>query len=445
MLKYLIEVDVVEFISSFLINNKALFSGIIAVLSILLFLFLSKKYKLNKSQILIFALFVIFWMSIIVIRSYRKVYMLGEVFTGGLGFGEIAAVSVTSIYGLISIFVRLPIFFLSDYFKSRKFFILLSIFFIGLSSLLVFIKPSYITMLMSSLSIGIGASFISLFNVMFAETFSKENAIKSVSLLSIAPLCGEFLSAPIQYFFTNGTIKNYSYLWLISAILALIAFISCIFFKDNKEKVRNYTFDKVRSILKNKNFLLFCIMGVIVSFIKFASSGTNFLSFVKLPQIGMNSLGLAYADVIFSLFQLIAGVMVGTYLKKKIGVKKTLLLGFAMTLSFLLISVFVKNPIVLFITYSLNGFGYGITYNILIGLAMEPFNKNYREVSMSIFQTFFAIGIYFGDKVYALVFNLLNKANLFSTYKSVYLIISLTTLLTFLVVTVFFKEKSLNS
>ena len=431
-----------ELISEFLLNNKAIFSCFLALISLLLFIFLAKKYKLTKHQILIFALFVIFWMSIIVIRSYRKVYMLSSPSIGGLGYDEILAVSVTSIYGLISIFVRLPIFFLSDYFKSRKFFILLSIFFIGVSSLITFIHPTYITMLTSSLSIGIGASFISLFNVMFAETFTKENAIKSVSILSIAPLCGEFLSAPTQYMFTNGAVKQYNYLWLISSILALIAFISCLIFKDNKEKIRNYTFDKVKYVLKNKTFLLFCIMGIIVSFIKFSSSGANFLALAKLNEINMSSLGIAYSDVVFSFFQLIAGVLAGTYLKKKFGIKKTILIGFISTFLFLVVSTFTNNSTILFFTYALNGFGYGITYNVLIGLAMDGFNKNYREVSMSIFQTFFAVGIYFGDKIYSYVFNLLNKTYLIDTYRSVLMLISSISLATIFIIIIFYKEKA---
>ncbi len=428
--------------SEFLLNNKAMFSIVVALIAIIIFAILAKKYKLTKYQILIFSLFVIFWMSIIVTRSYRKVYIIGDPSTGGLGLGEMAAVAVVAIYGLISIFVRLPIFFLSDYFKSRKFFILLSIFFIGVSSLIAFLHPTYTTIFMSSLAIGIGASFISLFNVMFAETFSKENAIKSVSILSIAPLFGEFLSAPIQYIFTKGVVKNYNYLWLASAILALIAFIACLFFKDNKEKVRNFTWDKVKSVMKNKLFLLFCLLGIIISFIKFGSSGANFVALANLAQVHMSPLGLAYADVIFSFAQLISGVLVGTYLKKKIGIKNTLLLGLALTLLFTTIPVLSNNSLLLFLAYSLNGFGYGITYNILIGLAMEPFEKDYREVSMSIFQTFFAVGIFFGDKIYAYIFQLLNKTNLIDTYKSVFLLISAVTLAMFFMITIFYKEKN---
>lgn len=430
-----------EYLYNFFIQNKFVFSMVVALFALAIFIFLVRKYKLTKYQMLIFGLFTIFWMSIVVIRSYRKIYMISTPEVGGLGIDQLLAVTVTASYGLISIFVRLPIFAISDYFKKRKIFILLSIFFIGLSSFITFISPNYTTMLCSSISIGIGASFISLFNVMFAETFTKENAIKSVSILSIAPLFGEFISAPIQYIFTNGVVKQYNMLWLISGILAIIAFICCLFFKDNKEKVRNFTFKKFMTILKNKKFLVICLLGVVVSFIKFGTSGANYLSIVKLSPINMDALGLAYSDVIFSLFQLIAGVIAGLYLKKKIGVKKTLLLGLTSSLIFTVLMYKSNDPIVLFLSYSLNGFGYGLTYNILIGLAMQPFTKDYREISMSIYQTFFAIGIYYGDKIYAIIFNVFKNIELLTVYKNVFGVISIVTVITIILIIILYKGK----
>lgn len=426
----------------FLTNNKFVFSIIMALIALTIFIVLLKKYKLTKYQILIFLLFTIFWMSIIVIRSYRKVYMMSDPSIGGLGMSEVLAVSVTSAYGLISIFVRLPIFVLSDFFKSRKFFILLSLFFIGASSLIAYFNPSYVTLLSSSISIGIGASLISLFNVMFADTFSKNDAIKSVSILSIAPLFGEFLSAPIQYLFTNEVVKNYKGLWLVSSILALVAFSVCLFFKDNKEKIRNYTMKRFKEVLTNKKFIVICLISIVISFIKFATSGSNYLALVKLSSINMSSLGLAYLDVIFSFSQLIAGVLAGIYLKKRIGVKKTLILGLCLSLGFSLIATLTTNPTILFLIYSLNGFGYGLTYNILIGLAMQPFAKDYREISMSIYQTFFAIGIYFGDKIYALIFNSFKSLSLLNVYYRVFYVIIIITMLTIFAILIFYRGKN---
>jgi hypothetical protein len=43
----------------------------------------------------------------------------------------------------------------------------------------------------------------------------------------------------------------------------------------------------------------------------------------------------------------------------------------------------------------------------LLGMAMQPFEKDMREITMGIYQTFFAVGIFYGDKIYALLIQLL--------------------------------------
>ncbi len=429
-----------------LLNYKHIFYFVIGIFVLLFTWFIYKKYKLSKYQFLIFSLLTIFWCSVCIIRSYRKVYMVSGPEVGGLGFDELSAVSVIAAYGLISIFARLPIFALSDYFKTRKFFIALSAVFIFISSILVIIDPKYISLLSSSIAIGIGASLVSFFNVMFADTFSKDQAMVSVSVLSIAPLLAEFIVAPFQFYATNATVKDYRLLWIYSAVFALFALVMLIFTKDNKENARNFTWIKIKKVVTNYRFIIICLIGVVVSFIKFSTSGANMTTFVRMAEINMNALGVAYLDVIFTIFQLIAGVLVGLYLKNKIGIKNTLLLGLFFTLSFTLIGMFTINPIFLFLAYGLNGFGYGLTYNILIGLAMEPFSKDLREITMGVYQTFFAIGIYYGDKIYAFMFKMLNNITNagIETYRAVFNVISITTVIAIVILFLLFKNKDMK-
>jgi len=424
------------------IQAKQFMYFLVAIFSIIMFIVLCKKYKLSKYQILIFILFSLFWSSVVIIRSYRKTFALTAPESGGLGLEELAAVSITSIYGLISIFVRLPIFIITDFFKSRKFFIGLSMVAICVTSILVYLYPSYTTLYCSSLAIGIAASFISLFNVMFADTFDSKNAILSVSILSIAPLMAEFLVAPLQYFATMDTVKNYGTLWLISSIMVLISLALLFFVKDNKEKIVNFTIAKVKTVITNKNFLFLCLIGVFVSFIKFATSDANFVAFANLEEVNMSPFRVAYADVIFSTAQLIAGVFAGIYLKKKIGVKNTLLLGVGSSFIFSILPVVTTNSIILFWANGLNGFGYGLTYNILIGMVMQPFTKDYREITMGIYQTFFAIGIYFGDRIYKYIYKLLLNESLYISYKNVFMTISVFAALLFIFISVYFRKQN---
>lgn len=425
-----------------LFELKPLIYMITIALSIGLTFWIYKKNALSKYQLLIFVLLVLFWASINLIRAYRKVYVLTPSDYGGLGLDGIIAANVVAAYGLMSMFGRLPVFFFSDYFQSRKKIIGFSLLFIMLTSFSVYFKADYMTLFLSSLSLGLGASVLSLFNVMFSETFDKEQAIVSVSILSIAPLLAEFLVAPIQSIMTQNPFKNYHLMWLISGFIALLAFVFLIFIKDNKVQTRNFAFDKFKQVLLDKRFLMVSLFGVVVSFIRFATSQANMVAYASSELVQMNTVLIAYLDVIFSSFQLIAGVIAGLYLKDKIGTKNTLYLGLVSVLVFALISATQTNATLLFIVYGFNGFGYGILYNVLLGLAMQPFAVDMREISMGIYQTFFAVGIYYGDKIYAHILQLIPSSFEGSQlYQTVFFMVSILVIIMIILFGIIFQNK----
>lgn len=425
-----------------LLTHKLFLSSITILVSLIVTIYLARKYKLSQYQILIYILLVLFWSAINLIRAYRKAYAGGALDAGGLAMDGIMAANIAAAYGLISIFVRLPIFALSDFFKSRKFFIALALVFIIVSSVMVYFNPNYDSLMFSSLALGLGASMLSLFNVLFSETFSAKQAIMSVSILSVAPLLAEFLVAPIQYIFTASKPNDYPGMWLTSAVIGVIALIFLFFVKDNKEDIRNFNVQKFKQALTNPWFMSIALSGVIVSFIRFSTSGSNLISFVRMEGIDMHPLMVAYIDVGYAVAQLFGGVMVGLSLKKLIGVKKSLILGLAMSAIFTIVCSFSTNAWLIFLITPLSGLGYGITYNILLGLAMQPFEKDMREITMGIYQTFFAIGIFYGDKIYALLINLLPQSLTgLQLSQYVFMLITALSILTLVFIQLVFNKK----
>lgn len=373
---------------------------------LLLVFFLTKKYNLNKNQKIIFWVLVLFWSGISIIRSYRKQYAFTPLEFGGLGLDFILASQITAGYGLISTFIRLPVFLLSDIFKQKKIFVQLSLIFLISSSILVYLSPSYNTLYFSSISLGICASMLSVFNVIFSETFKAEEVAISASILSVAPLLAEFIAAPIQYIATYNIYKNFNFLWLCSSIIAMITLYLSFKMVDLSPK-NNFSIIKIKNVLLLKKFIYICIVGIFISFMKFSTSGANMITYAK-TYLNMNDLMLAYLDTIFSSFQLLASVLVGTYFNKKISIEKILLLSIFINIIFYIISLINNNPFIFFISYSLNGFGYGGAYISLITIAMSYFDKEHRNISMGFFQGFFALGIFFGDIIYVFI-NLLHK------------------------------------
>ena len=424
-----------------MVKTKILFSLIMIVLILVLVYYLTKKFELKKDQIIIFWILVLFWSAISIVRAYRKLYAITPVENGGLSLTPLLASQIAAGYGLMSLIVRLPMFIASDIFRRRKIFVQISLFLLIVTSFLVAFNGSYTTLYLSSLSLGISATMLALFNVMFSETFSKEKAALSVSILSVAPLLAEFIAAPIQYIFTINEYKHFNYMWIVSGILAVATFILTFMMKDYRPVNSGFSFDKVKVVLKHGSFIYVCIMALLLSFVKFATSGANMIAYGK-TSLGMSPLMLAYMDAVFAIPQLIAGVLVGVYFTRKWGLQKTLLFMFGCALAFYIIALYVNNPYIIYFSYILNGLGYGGAYNVLISLAMQYFDREYRNVSMGIYQAFFALGIFYGDYVYVWIAkHVANGLFGFDQSKAIFLIVIGITLLSMLMVKLRVKDK----
>ncbi len=423
-----------------MVKTKILFSLIMIVFILILVYYLSKKFELKKEQIIIFWILVLFWTAISIIRAYRKLYAITPIEQGGLSLTPVLAAQIAAGYGLMSLIVRLPMFLASDIFKRRKVFIQIALFLLILTSFLVAFNANYLTLYLSSLSLGISATMLALFNVIFSETFSKDKAAVSVSILSIAPLLAEFMAAPIQYILTMDTYKQFNYMWLVSGVIALITFVLTFMMKDYRPVDSDFSFNKVKVVLKHKSFIYICLLAVLLSFIKFSTSGANMIAYGK-TDLNMTPLMLAYIDAVFAVPQLIAGVLVGVYLTRKWGIQKTLLFLLGCLLTFYIIALYINNPYIIYFSYTLNGLGYGGAYNILIALAMQYFDREYRNVSMGIYQAFFALGIYYGDYVYVWIAKHIKHGLFgFSQSKAIFLIVIGITLISMIMVKLKVKD-----
>ena len=424
-----------------MVKTKILFSLIMIVFILILVYYLSKKFELKKEQIIIFWILVLFWTAISIIRAYRKLYAITPIEQGGLSLTPVLAAQIAAGYGLMSLIVRLPMFLASDIFKRRKVFIQIALFLLILTSFLVAFNANYLTLYLSSLSLGISATMLALFNVIFSETFSKDKAAVSVSILSIAPLLAEFMAAPIQYILTMDTYKQFNYMWLVSGVIALITFVLTFMMKDYRPVDSDFSFNKVKVVLKHKSFIYICLLAVLLSFIKFSTSGANMIAYGK-TDLNMTPLMLAYIDAVFAVPQLIAGVLVGVYLTRKWGIQKTLLFLLGCLLTFYIIALYINNPYIIYFSYTLNGLGYGGAYNILIALAMQYFDREYRNVSMGIYQAFFALGIYYGDYVYVWIAKHIKHGLFgFSQSKAIFLIVIGITLISMIMVKLKVKDR----
>lgn len=390
---------------------KSLIYILSIVISLVMMIYLIKKYHLTKYQVFIIVLLILFWSANIIIRAYRKSYAMFDSNLGGLGLGSQVAASIASGYGLMSLFARFGVFYISDIFKSKKIMISTGLVLLLISNIWVLITPGHNSLFFNSLMLGVGGSMLSLFNVLFAQSFKKEDTMISVSILSIAPLLAEFMMSPFQYALTDDNHQNYPALWFISSVICIIAIIFLFFVKENINIERKITRKHFEYISHKWSIWVLGFVGIIISLIKFSTSGSNLITYFQSSLIKMNAFLVAYSDFLFSFSQLFAGVLAGIYLSKKFSMYQILFLGIGLECIYLLILIFNVNSLILFFSCILAGFSYGLTYNSLIGLALATFDIKYQEISMVLFQTLFAIGIFFGDKIYSIILSLFVGVN----------------------------------
>ena len=75
-------------------------------------------------------------------------------------------------------------------------------------------------------------------------------------------------------------------------------------------------------------------------------------------------------------------------------------------------------------------------------MAMQPFAKDMREVTMGIYQTFFAIGIFYGDKIFALLIKMLpSTLQAVQLSQTVFALMGGLSVVTMLVILIVFRSK----
>lgn len=391
---------------SFLI--KIIVNILILLITAIITIVVIIKLKINsKGYKLFFIAYIIFWIPIMLTRPYRgSVQDLINIDY---------RVWVVAIYGAIGIIVRPLADFVALSFHNRKIILYgAAIIVIATFIPIIFYKTTS-TNIIQSIGIGVGASVIGTYELMFKEQYGKSRAFLTVSILAVPPLIADFATAPAQsiiQLFVNKKygvppeglnnlekLNIYTWTWIIGIIIFLIFLIFSIFIKEDRSYVGAPLGNKV--IKKgNKNigmFLVISIIGIIVMFVKFANSGstgtTQLQNLQEYTKIDIRA-AEGYLSTIFSVSQLAGTFLFGYLSYKNFSSKKIFYIGIGIWIIYHLVLSFIANPISYMAIHTLNGFAYGIIYNLLLGFILSlSFKKGFKLTPMGVYQGLLAIGI----------------------------------------------------
>ena len=376
---------------------KILINLIIFVLIFAGSIFYLYKLKLEaKGYKYLFIVYIIYWTSIMLLRPYRGTLqnLLDP------NYLTIALVA----YGFIGIFIRPFADCLNFLFWNRKIFLYFGAIFQIACFIPIIVAPNTASSILQAVAIGVGASCIGSFELLFKEQYNPKKTYLTVSILAIPPLIANFITSPIQSIMMSASKVNniidlniFKYMWLIGLFFALLSFILLLFVKENKLLFGTYfKQNQIKTKSQHFNFFMLCMIGLLITFIKFSNSDA--IATLHLQKLGSfnnhdTSAYEGYLSVVFSFFQLIGSVLVGTVLIKKIKSIYIFLIGAIAWICYDVISIFNSNPIGFIIIHSINGFGYGILYNLVLGKVLN-YNYNNKVITpMGIYQAILAIGI----------------------------------------------------
>ncbi len=372
---------------------------------------LVNKIKLDeKGYKYLFWMYTLYWIPTMLVRDYRGTMQ------SAIDNTAILVTIVTMIYGLVGIFIRIFADVISYLFKYRKAFLYFSVISQTILFIPIIIAPTTVTNILSAIGIGIGASCIGTYELLFKEQYSNKKAFLTVSVLSIPPLLANFITAPIQSLMktlATTTTKTdpyiLRYMWLIALVILVGSLIMLVFYKEKRmqtplqklqKKVDVTSYEKQHRVQQYTFFIGLALIGSLIAFIKFSNSGSLGIQHLEnLAEISFNgdktsvATYQGYLSVVFSLFQLIAGVLMGLVLIKKINTNYIFLIGSGSWIIYLIASSFISNPIGYFVIHSLNGFGYGILYNLVLAIVLKISIENQIVTKMGIYQSILSVGI----------------------------------------------------
>lgn len=384
-------------------NIELIINLVILLVVCLLSVVVIRKIKnVNPGYRLVFLVYLIFWIPLKMLREYTGIVQKN------INFDFVWLPLIA--YGFVGIFIRPFSDYCSFILKSRKSILQIAIIIGIISFIPIIIKPNTLTNTIQSLGVGIGASMLGIYQLLFKEQYGKFQSFLTVSVLAIPPLIADFFSSPIQSIFKILADSNphfyqqyLSYLWVIAIAIYSLTFILLFFVKEKRKYVglQNLQLNKKKQFFKPYlYFSLLALLGFMVVFWRFANSSSiatlTLELFAQTNQIELKK-GIAslqsYVSVVFSFFHLLGSILLGFWLNRSKTKITLFVIGISCWISFEIIIVSSQNPYIYFSAAALHGFAYGILYNLILGMVLHLFFDKSKIAPMGIYQSILAIGI----------------------------------------------------
>ena len=307
-----------------------------------------------------------------------------------------AAGFVMGAYGLAQFLFRFPLGIWVDYLGSRKPFILLGFILDGAASLGLIFSQSTAMLFLSVFTAGMAASMWVAFTVLFANYFPLGQVGRSMGLIFFFTRLSQALTN-----YAGGAIAErwgWQGPFYAGAVLSLLGLLLTIGVPERRpKKVSSVSFKNFLMMGRNPKLLTVTGLGILIQFAVTATT-TGFTP-IYAQRIGASKEELGILLFVFMVSTMLASLLSGIYARRLLSERSVILIGFLLVAATLLPIPLVGRISALYTLQAVNGFGVGMVYPLLYGLAIQPFAAEQQGTAMGFFQSLYAVGMSLGPVV----------------------------------------------
>ncbi|WP_308645032.1 MFS transporter [Paenibacillus sp. EPM92] len=340
-----------------------------------------------KDHALFIAVTFLFWSSQYVYSPILSSYLEQK------GAGHLLIGLILGSYGITQLLIRFPLGMMSDYLSRRKLFVSLGLV-MSMLSCMGLLMGDFGWILVSRLVSGVSASTWVVFTVLYSAYFASGNIAKAMSNIQFVTVAAQLLGMSASAFLVSGWGWHAPF-WVALAFAMLGALLS-LGIKDTERQSfkKPVGWDGLTAVVREPNLLKVSLLSTICHSTLFIT----IFGFTPLQafKIGGTEEAISMLVVAFMIPHAIATFLSGRLFMKRWGSWTTLTIGFAGSAVFTLATPFIHDLGLLCLTQGINGFAQGLSFPLLLSLALRGISQEKRGTAMGFYQAFYSLGIFLG-------------------------------------------------
>lgn len=330
---------------------------------------------------------VCFWFGLYVHVPYQSIYLTGINVTASM-----IGIIIGS-YGIMQLFLRLPVGVMADRAGNHRLFILTGVLLTGLSCLIRFLLPNGLGFLAANIISGCGASTWISYMVMYCGYFNKVEQQKATGQIIMACNLGMCLGFIFSSIFYSRT--SMLFLCLSGVIVSGIGILFALTVKRGMflpdENAEKPSFRELLSICTNKRLIFFSVLAMVQQGIQ----NTTAMAFTTtyLEELGASADFIGYSSVFYMFIAVASAYFASTKISEYFGPRFFIPVVFALTAIYCLCIPFTENIYLIFFLQAFPGLSTGILLSYLTSESMIEVPIEKSSTAMGFFQSIYSVGL----------------------------------------------------